>query len=86
MLDFGDKVALITGGGAGIGRETALTFGRLGASVVILEIDPKHADSVRAELDGLGVDALVVEGDASDAGPSSNLAEAIESVTGSSTF
>ena len=77
MLDFGDKVALITGGGAGIGRETALTFGRLGASVVVLEIDPKHADGVRAELDGLGVDALVVEGDASDAATVVKLAEAI---------
>lgn len=77
MLDFGSKVVLITGGGAGIGRETALTFGRLGASVVVLEIDSKRAHLMRAEFNGLGIDALVVEGDASDAPTVTALAEAI---------
>ncbi|MCD6364136.1 MAG: SDR family NAD(P)-dependent oxidoreductase, partial [Synergistetes bacterium] len=38
MISFSDKVALITGGGRGIGRVTALLFSRLGASVVILDL------------------------------------------------
>ncbi len=36
-----DKTAVITGGGNGIGRETALTFAREGSNVVVADFDPE---------------------------------------------
>ena len=39
MTRLADKVAVISGAGAGIGKATAKTFAREGAKVVVAEID-----------------------------------------------
>ena len=66
MIDFTGKTVLVTGGGAGIGRATAESFGRAGASVVVAEINEERAADVRAALDGAGVDNLVSVTDVTD--------------------
>jgi 3-oxoacyl-[acyl-carrier protein] reductase len=53
MLDFTDKVVLITGGAAGIGGAAAGIFARQGASVIITDIDlsmaQARAEEIKAE-------------------------------------
>ena len=44
------KVAIVTGGGAGIGRAVAIFFARKGAGVVIAEIDPTRGESTASEI------------------------------------
>lgn len=51
---FADKVAFVTGAGAGIGRAAALAFAREGASVAVADIDePANTETARLiEADG----------------------------------
>ena len=68
MRDFRGKVVAVTGAASGIGRETALAFARRGARLVIADVDEKALDSVRDELERLGVEAHRRVVDVSDAG------------------
>ncbi len=53
-----DKVAMITGGARGIGKETALLFAREGASVVICDVDVQAGQAALGEIKASGADAL----------------------------
>ncbi|MFC5587749.1 SDR family NAD(P)-dependent oxidoreductase [Sporosarcina soli] len=58
-----DKVAIVTGSGRGVGRETALLFAENGAKVVITDIDEGPAKEVQEEIMKSGGDAIIVCGD-----------------------
>jgi NAD(P)-dependent dehydrogenase (short-subunit alcohol dehydrogenase family) len=65
MRDINGKVVLITGGGRGIGRETALLFVQEGAKVVISDIDTESLASTEQKLLRHSSDVLAVQGDVS---------------------
>jgi NAD(P)-dependent dehydrogenase (short-subunit alcohol dehydrogenase family) len=54
MQEFSDKVVLITGGATGIGRATALAFGRRGALVVVAGRRQTDGESAVAALSEIG--------------------------------
>jgi citronellol/citronellal dehydrogenase len=54
---FRNKVVLISGGGSGIGRATAILFARLGATLVLCGRDESKLGSAAAFLSGLGATA-----------------------------
>jgi NAD(P)-dependent dehydrogenase (short-subunit alcohol dehydrogenase family) len=62
---FKDKVALVTGGGSGIGRETALALARAGAAVVIGNRNQEQGQAVVAQIAALGGRARFLRTDVS---------------------
>lgn len=62
-IELAGKSALVTGGGRGIGRETALLLAKAGACLTIADIDEASASQVAQELRALGVSAVGVQTD-----------------------
>jgi NAD(P)-dependent dehydrogenase (short-subunit alcohol dehydrogenase family) len=72
------KVALITGAGSGIGRESALLFAAEGARVVAVDRDPAGATRVEEEITAGGGTAVFVQADVSRAGDCEAMVRAAE--------
>jgi len=70
-----DRVAVVTGGGAGIGRGIARGLAAFGAKVAIWERDPDTAASAADEVGGLAIPTDVRDADAVDAALARTAAE-----------
>ncbi len=66
-LRLEDKVALVTGGGSGIGRATALVFAREGAKVVVADVLTEGGEETVQRIKEAGGKAIFVKTDVSKA-------------------
>jgi NAD(P)-dependent dehydrogenase (short-subunit alcohol dehydrogenase family) len=62
-MEFTGKVALITGGGGGIGRASAIGFAGRGAKVVVVDVDPTAGEASAELVRQRGGDARFVRAD-----------------------
>jgi NAD(P)-dependent dehydrogenase (short-subunit alcohol dehydrogenase family) len=72
-----DRVAVVTGGGGGIGAATAQLFAQHGAQVVIADIDPELARRTADQITTSGGSALAIVTDVRDADQVTELARSV---------
>ncbi|MDP1977949.1 SDR family oxidoreductase [Undibacterium sp.] len=76
MKVFKDRVAVITGGASGFGREFAIIGARLGMKLVLADVQQDALDKTRAELEAQGAQVLAMRCDVRHAEEVQALADA----------
>src|SRR5437762_12248821 len=74
-MNLQERVVVITGAGAGIGRASALEFARAGARLVIADINAAGAEETVKQLEALGRQALAAKADVADPSSVEHLVE-----------
>lgn len=62
-MNFNGKVALVTGGGGGIGRATCLAFAAHGAKIIVVDHDPDLGEDTASAVHAAGGEARFVRAD-----------------------
>lgn len=62
-MDLGEKVAIVTGAGRGIGRTIALSLGAAGIKVAVNDLNPDKAEQTADAIREAGGEALAVSAD-----------------------
>jgi NAD(P)-dependent dehydrogenase (short-subunit alcohol dehydrogenase family) len=77
-----NKVALITGAGSGIGRESALLFAQEGARIAVVDVNDQAGEAVVSELRSAGREAVFFHADVSKAADAEAMIGAAEAAFG----
>jgi NAD(P)-dependent dehydrogenase (short-subunit alcohol dehydrogenase family) len=78
MSEFKDKIAVVTGGGGGLGRTFVAALAAEGATVVVADIDLAHAEETAASVDDAGGKALAVQVDTGEPDSMASMAAEID--------
>ncbi|WP_293039882.1 SDR family NAD(P)-dependent oxidoreductase [Mycobacterium sp.] len=65
-MDSSDRVAVVTGGGSGLGQAIAVHLARDGRQVAVIDLNADAADKVTSQLRADGANALGIQADVSD--------------------
>lgn len=83
MIELTGRVAVVTGGGAGIGRAAAVELARVGAAVAVADLEGDAAEEVAGEITDDGGRAVAIQVDVASAdGAERMAAEAVHALGG----
>ena len=83
LFDLGGKVAIVTGGGYGLGKQMAEGLAEAGADLVICSRNVARCEETATKIQGLGVRALAIELDVTKQDSVQGMAERVEKEFGS---
>lgn len=82
MRDLSGKIAVVTGGGSGIGAGLVRALAQEGARIAIADITPDTAHAVAEEVKAVGGEAFVVACDVSDRASINRMKEVVNDALG----